>query len=122
MMASQPQGIGGALKRTVANNINLGEKMDGDKKERVKLVNKAGESRSPYVCAHATNPVAWQIWGDEAIALARRENRLLFVSIGYSACHCKFSSPLFHQWRRKIRKKGNRIVVELDADQEQGAM
>lgn len=36
------------------------------------------------------NPVAWQLWGDEAIELAKKENKLLFVSIGYSACHCKF--------------------------------
>jgi len=35
------------------------------------------------------NPVAWQLWGDEAIELAKKENKLLFVSIGYSACHCK---------------------------------
>jgi uncharacterized protein YyaL (SSP411 family) len=42
------------------------------------------------VRAHGNNPVAWQLWGDEAIELARQENKLLFVSIGYSACHCKF--------------------------------
>jgi uncharacterized protein YyaL (SSP411 family) len=36
------------------------------------------------------NPVAWQLWSDEAIELARKENKLLFISIGYSACHCKF--------------------------------
>jgi len=35
------------------------------------------------------NPVAWQMWGPEAIALAKKHNRLLFVSIGYAACHCK---------------------------------
>ena len=33
------------------------------------------------------NPVAWQMWGPEAIELAKRHNRLLFVSIGYAACH-----------------------------------
>ena len=36
------------------------------------------------------NPVAWQLWDAEAIDLARRYNRLIFLSIGYSACHCKF--------------------------------
>lgn len=91
-----PQGIGEALKSSplLSNNISTNhEKVDGGEKERaaaaVVLANRAGESRSPYVRAHATNPVAWQIWGEEAIGLARRENRLLFVSIGYSACHCK---------------------------------
>lgn len=92
-MASQPQGIGGALKGTLGNHIKLdNEKTDGEKKEKIVLVNKAGESRSPYVRAHASNPVAWQIWGTDAIELARKENRLLFISIGYSACHCKFAS------------------------------
>ena len=36
------------------------------------------------------NPVAWQVWGDEAPALAKKHNRLLFLSIGYAACHCMF--------------------------------
>ncbi|KUJ09815.1 uncharacterized protein LY89DRAFT_724204 [Mollisia scopiformis] len=58
-----------------------------EKEEKLVLRNRAGESRSPYVRAHARNPVAWQVWGDEAVELARRENRLLFVSVGYSACH-----------------------------------
>jgi uncharacterized protein YyaL (SSP411 family) len=34
------------------------------------------------------NPVAWQLWDSEAIDLAKKSNRLIFVSIGYSACHC----------------------------------
>ena len=34
------------------------------------------------------NPVAWQMWGPEALGLAKKHNRLLFVSIGYAACHC----------------------------------
>jgi hypothetical protein len=77
----------------LSNNISLpSSKSDSEKKETVQLKNRAGESRSPYVRAHKGNPVAWQIWGDEAISLARRENRLLFVSIGYSACHCESSS------------------------------
>ncbi|KAF2182826.1 hypothetical protein K469DRAFT_584993 [Zopfia rhizophila CBS 207.26] len=53
----------------------------------LKLVNRLNESRSPYVRGHMNNPVAWQIWGPEAIALAKKSNRLMFVSIGYAACH-----------------------------------
>lgn len=77
------QGLGHALKDVLRPDTEVKE----EKLEKLILVNKAGESRSPYVKAHSSNPVAWQIWGDEAIALARKENRLLFVSIGYSACH-----------------------------------
>ncbi|KAK7706757.1 hypothetical protein SLS57_009567 [Botryosphaeria dothidea] len=50
----------------------------------VRLVNRLSESRSPYVRGHMNNPVSWQMWGPEAIELARKTNRLLFVSIG---CH-----------------------------------
>lgn len=34
------------------------------------------------------NPVAWQLWDAESIELARKYNRMIFLSIGYSACHC----------------------------------
>lgn len=49
------------------------------------------------------NPVAWQMWGPEAIALAKKHNRLLFVSIGYAACHCKL--PTF-AWFTYLRDHG----------------
>ncbi len=42
---------------------------------------------SPYLLQHAHNPVNWLPWGDEAFELAQRENKLVIVSIGYSACH-----------------------------------
>jgi uncharacterized protein YyaL (SSP411 family) len=46
----------------------------------------AGE-KSAYLRQHMHNPVDWYPWGDEALELARREDRPLLVSIGYSACH-----------------------------------
>jgi uncharacterized protein YyaL (SSP411 family) len=42
---------------------------------------------SPYLLQHAHNPVDWHAWGPEALEKARRENKLLLISIGYSACH-----------------------------------
>ena len=44
-------------------------------------------SDSPYLLQHAGNPVAWQPWGDDAFARAKRENKPVFLSIGYSTCH-----------------------------------
>lgn len=52
-----------------------------------KLVNRLHESKSPYVRGHMHNPVAWQPWDSQAIDLAKKLNRLIFLSIGYSACH-----------------------------------
>lgn len=46
----------------------------------------AGE-KSPYLLQHARNPVDWYPWGDEALAKAKAENKLLIISVGYSACH-----------------------------------
>ena len=42
---------------------------------------------SPYLLQHARNPVDWYPWGDEAFAEARREDKPIFLSIGYSTCH-----------------------------------
>src|SRR5213595_2176851 len=42
---------------------------------------------SPYLRQHAHNPVDWYPWGPEAFAKARAENKLIFLSVGYSACH-----------------------------------
>src|ERR1700743_724306 len=44
-------------------------------------------STSPYLLQHANNPVDWYPWGPEALQKARDENKLIIVSIGYSACH-----------------------------------
>lgn len=46
----------------------------------------AGET-SPYLLQHQYNPVDWQPWGEEAFAKAKAENKLVLISIGYSACH-----------------------------------
>ena len=46
----------------------------------------AGET-SPYLLQHAHNPVDWYPWGEEAFARARNEDKPIFLSIGYSACH-----------------------------------
>ena len=42
---------------------------------------------SPYLQQHAHNPVDWYPWGPEALQRAKDENKPIFLSIGYSACH-----------------------------------
>ena len=42
---------------------------------------------SPYLLQHAHNPVDWFPWGEEAFEIARREQKPILLSIGYSACH-----------------------------------
>src|SRR5687767_10052024 len=51
------------------------------------FTNKLVNESSPYLLQHAHNPVNWYPWNDEALALAKKENKPLLVSIGYSSCH-----------------------------------
>ena len=44
-------------------------------------------AQSPYLLQHLYNPVDWYPWGEEALNLARDQNKLIFVSVGYSSCH-----------------------------------
>lgn len=50
-------------------------------------MNRLASSTSPYLLQHAHNPVDWFPWGEEALAKARTENKPIFLSIGYAACH-----------------------------------
>ena len=50
-------------------------------------MNHLANSTSPYLLQHANNPVNWYPWGAEALKKAKDENKLILVSIGYSACH-----------------------------------
>ncbi|MHB8150921.1 MAG: thioredoxin domain-containing protein [Desulfobulbia bacterium] len=52
-----------------------------------KKPNRLVSEKSPYLLQHAFNPVAWYPWGEESFALARTENKPIFLSIGYSTCH-----------------------------------
>src|SRR5829696_5596309 len=51
------------------------------------FTNKLIGETSPYLLQHAHNPVNWFPWGEEALSLAKKENKPILVSIGYSACH-----------------------------------
>ena len=49
--------------------------------------NRLAKEKSPYLLQHQHNPVDWFPWGDEAFVRARRDNKPIFLSIGYSTCH-----------------------------------
>ncbi|HEX3625305.1 MAG TPA: thioredoxin domain-containing protein [Verrucomicrobiae bacterium] len=52
-----------------------------------KHTNRLAREKSPYLLQHAHNPVDWFAWNEEAFETARRENKPIFLSIGYSTCH-----------------------------------
>jgi uncharacterized protein YyaL (SSP411 family) len=60
---------------------------DGHTKDKNSKANRLINESSPYLLQHAYNPVDWYAWGEEALQKARKEDKPIFVSIGYSACH-----------------------------------
>ncbi|MGD8868551.1 MAG: aldo/keto reductase [Gemmatimonadales bacterium] len=58
-----------------------------DEAQRSTHTNRLIHETSPYLLQHAHNPVDWYPWGEEALARARAEDKLILLSIGYSACH-----------------------------------
>ena len=51
------------------------------------MPNRLAEEQSPYLLQHKDNPVDWHPWGEAAFERARRENKLILLSVGYSTCH-----------------------------------
>ena len=49
--------------------------------------NRLAAEPSPYLLQHKDNPVEWYPWGEDAFTRAKREDKPIFLSIGYSACH-----------------------------------
>ncbi|MEM7378630.1 MAG: DUF255 domain-containing protein, partial [Pseudomonadota bacterium] len=59
----------------------------GDGAETEAVTNRLADSASPYLRQHAHNPIDWYPWGEEAFERAQRENKPIFLSVGYSTCH-----------------------------------
>src|SRR4028119_1188745 len=51
------------------------------------MTNRLAHSQSLYLRKHAENPIKWWFWSDEALEMAKAENKPIFLSIGYSSCH-----------------------------------
>src|SRR5262249_13971811 len=81
--------------------------------------NRLAESRDPYLLLHARNPVDWYPWGVEAFEQARRENRPIFLSIGYSTCYwCHVAERTIYS-NADIAQLMNQWFVNVKVDREQ---
>ncbi|MDX6746295.1 thioredoxin domain-containing protein [Polaribacter sp. PL03] len=58
-----------------------------NQKGKIESKNELSNETSPYLLQHAKNPVNWKAWNDRTLQLAEEENKLIIISIGYSACH-----------------------------------
>jgi hypothetical protein len=95
------------------------EMRNPEHKAKARYTNRLIHESSPYLLQHAHNPVDWYPWGEEAFALARKENKPIFLSIGYSTCHwCHvmeaevFSDP-------EAAELINRVFVPIKVDREE---
>ncbi|NHK30739.1 MAG: thioredoxin domain-containing protein [Asgard group archaeon] len=90
-----------------------------DNKQSEQKFNRLINEKSPYLLQHATNPVDWYPWGEEAFEKARKEDKPIFLSIGYSTCHwChvmaheSFEDP-------EVAKLMNETFVNIKVDREE---
>ncbi len=74
---------------------------------------------SPYLLQHAHNPVNWYPWGKEAFEKARKENKLVLVSIGYAACHWCHVMEKESFENEEVAKLMNDNFVCIEVDREQ---
>src|ERR1051325_3120026 len=83
------------------------------------MPNRLINEQSPYLQQHAHNPVDWYPWGDEAFEKAKRENKPILLSIGYSACH--WCHVMEHESfeNEKIAALMNQLFVSIKVDREE---
>jgi hypothetical protein len=83
------------------------------------MPNQLQYSSSPYLLQHANNPVDWYPWGKEALDKAKAENKLILVSIGYSACH--WCHVMEHESfeSEEVAKLMNQFFVCIKIDREE---
>ena len=84
-----------------------------------KYTNRLSEENSPYLLQHARNPVAWYPWGEEAFEAARREDKLIFLSIGYSTCHWCHVMERESFEDEEVAELMNRAFISIKVDREE---
>src|SRR5437763_7475371 len=94
------------------------QKNDNYEKSKVKANSLINES-SPYLLQHAYNPVDWHPWGDQAFQKAKDEDKPVFLSIGYSACH--WCHVMAHESfeDEEIAKIMNENFINIKVDREE---
>ncbi|MCZ6685226.1 MAG: thioredoxin domain-containing protein, partial [Candidatus Dadabacteria bacterium] len=81
--------------------------------------NRLANEKSPYLLQHADNPVDWYPWGEEAFEKARKENKPILLSIGYSTCH--WCHVMEHESfeDEEVAKLMNETFVSIKVDREE---
>ncbi len=83
------------------------------------MANHLINSDNPYLLQHANNPVDWYPWSDEAFEKAKKENKLIFLSIGYSTCHWCHVMERESFENKEIADILNKYYVSIKVDREE---
>jgi uncharacterized protein YyaL (SSP411 family) len=81
--------------------------------------NRLAREKSPYLLQHQHNPVDWYAWGEDAFAKARKENKPIFLSIGYSTCHWCHVMERESFEDEKVAEFLNKHFVSIKVDREE---
>src|SRR5690606_20288461 len=81
--------------------------------------NRLATETSPYLLQHANNPVDWYPWGEEALRRAREEDKPIFLSIGYAACHWCHVMERESFENAEVAEVLNRHFVSIKVDREE---
>lgn len=84
-----------------------------------KHTNRLINEKSPYLLQHATNPVDWYPWCEEAIQKAKNENKLIFLSVGYSTCHWCHVMEKESFENEEVAKVMNEHFINIKVDREE---
>jgi uncharacterized protein YyaL (SSP411 family) len=88
-------------------------------KGKPRFTNRLAKETSPYLLMHAHNPVEWYAWGPEAFAKAKKENKLIFLSIGYSSCYWCHVMERESFANEEVAKLLNKSFVCIKVDREE---
>jgi len=97
-------------------SFNVTTVYTSDKKEHY---NRLIHEKSPYLVQHANNPIWWYPWGKEALTAAKRENKPIFLSIGYSTCHWCHVMEGDSFENQEVADLMNKFFISIKVDREE---
>ena len=102
-----------------ASEENPQDKKSKSEQKKTQFTNRLAKETSPYLLLHQHNPVDWYPWGPEAFEKAKQENKIIFLSIGYSSCYwCHVMERLVFE-NPEIAKYMNENFVNIKVDREE---
>lgn len=109
------------LTRSYSDNIikMASANPDTNQANKPKHTNRLVTEKSPYLLQHAHNPVDWYPWCQEAIDKAKKENKLIFLSVGYSTCHWCHVMEKESFENEDVAKVMNEHYVNIKVDREE---